>query len=101
MNSRAALSILAVLVLAVLTTGAEPPAPVRFSRDILPILSAHCFQCHGPDANARKAKLRLDTHDGALTVVTPGKVGRKRTDPADHQRGRRRADAAAQGESTC
>jgi hypothetical protein len=74
MNSRAALSLLAVLLLAVLGPGAAPPTPVRFSLDVLPILSAHCFQCHGPDANVRKARLRLDTRDGALTVVTPGKV---------------------------
>jgi hypothetical protein len=49
------------------------PAAVQFSRDILPILSENCLRCHGPDERARKAKLRLDTSDGAARVLVPGK----------------------------
>jgi hypothetical protein len=52
---------------------APPDSVVRFSRDVLPILSENCFLCHGPDAKGRKADLRLDTRDGALAVITPGK----------------------------
>jgi hypothetical protein len=48
-------------------------ADVDFARDVLPILSDNCFKCHGPDEKARKAKLRLDTKDGAKKVLTPGK----------------------------
>jgi hypothetical protein len=61
-------------------SGQPAGAPVDFNRDVLPILSNHCFQCHGPDAPARKAKLRLDTRDGlyrvrdGVAVVVPGKT---------------------------
>jgi len=41
-----------------------------FNRDIRPILSANCFQCHGPDDKHREAELRLDDEDGVIAAFS-------------------------------
>ena len=60
--------------IAVFSVACNVFAAPDFSRDVLPILSDTCFTCHGPDANARKAKLRLDVEaDAKREVIVPGK----------------------------
>src|SRR4051812_46789528 len=56
---------------------------LRYRRDILPILSDRCFKCHGPDSAIRKAGLRLDQPDAAMTALESGATAIVRGKPAD------------------
>ncbi len=47
---------------------------VDFNRDVIPILSANCFKCHGPDGENRKSGLRLDRRDAAVAPAESGKT---------------------------
>lgn len=48
---------------------AQPPEQadrISFNRDVRPILSDKCFQCHGPDETSRAADFRLDRKENAF-----------------------------------
>jgi len=75
--------LLQTLLACVVALGVSSPrahAKVEFNRDIRPIFSDTCFQCHGPDEKQRKSGLRLDSRaeglkagkSGAVAIV-PGK----------------------------
>ena len=58
--------------------GLAPSEPLRYGRDIRPILSDRCFLCHGPDRAHQQAGLRLDIRDEAIAprkngaAIVPG-----------------------------
>lgn len=51
--------------------------PIRFNRDVRPILTDKCYACHGPDAKTVEGGLRLDLEeeakDDSLAAIVPGK----------------------------
>lgn len=59
------------------TAAAQAPPSVDYTRDVRPILAAHCFGCHGP--RQQQSGLRLDLRQTALrggdygVVIVPGK----------------------------
>jgi len=65
-------------ILVVSAAVADEPLPdtIEFNRHIRPILSDHCYTCHGPDSAARQADLRLDRRDDAVAMkaIVPGNV---------------------------
>jgi hypothetical protein len=69
----------AVLALAAAVAGvvvADPPrqtaTKLQYARDVQPVLAAHCYACHGPDAKTRKAGLRLDIAENATRKLRSG-----------------------------
>ncbi len=49
------------------------PEKIDYNLHVKPLLSDRCFACHGPDKNARKADLRLDTEEGAFMAIGDNK----------------------------
>jgi hypothetical protein len=65
---------LALVVILLPATASRAADKVDFNRDVRPILAGKCFQCHGHDEGARKAKLRLDVRDVAIKPLKEGEI---------------------------
>jgi Protein of unknown function (DUF1549)/Protein of unknown function (DUF1553)/Planctomycete cytochrome C len=91
------LPICTVILFAPSLHAAGPASKTDFNRDIRPILSNVCFDCHGPDQKQRKGDLRLDLKEDlykkrdGYSLVVPGKPAdselyARLTDPDEKQR---------------
>src|SRR6266540_416362 len=76
-------TLIAIVILLVARPGAGAAEPVRFKRDVRPILAENCFPCHGPDPGARKADLRLDREEHTFLPAKSGKPVLVRGSPGE------------------
>jgi hypothetical protein len=60
----------AVWLFGLLSPAAEP---IRFNRDVRPILSDRCWGCHGPDAKTKNIPLRLDSETAIKADLGKGR----------------------------
>src|SRR5688572_10107056 len=63
--------VIAILVTFPFAADLRAEGDVDFARDVQPILADNCYFCHGPDAQQRKADLRLDTLDPKIGPFAP------------------------------
>ncbi|MCE2827753.1 MAG: DUF1549 domain-containing protein, partial [Verrucomicrobium sp.] len=82
---RAGFTLAALALWLRLTAAAAAAAGPDFTTEVRPILSQHCFKCHGPDDLSRKGGLRLDVRDAAVRPAKSGAIALVAGKPADSE----------------
>lgn len=77
--------LMAIAVVIVVRSSAAAEKKVSFNRDIRPILSDNCFQCHGPDEHKRQAGLRFDQRSSATLVSDSGRAAIVPSNPGESE----------------
>ncbi len=65
---------LAAILIVSVSSALWADEPVKYNRDVRPILAENCFACHGADSASRKADLRIDQREAAIEsgALSPG-----------------------------
>jgi mono/diheme cytochrome c family protein len=71
-------SLICVFLLSTMNIAADADQPINYTRDIRPIISSNCVQCHGPDQEKLEADLRLDREAGIAQAFRDGGEGIER-----------------------
>lgn len=58
---------------------------LSFDRDVRPILSEHCFKCHGPDEGQLQAGLRMDQKESVFSPLESGHTAVVSKKPAESE----------------
>lgn len=71
-------SLIFVFLLCTINEAVDADESINYTRDIRPIISSKCVQCHGPDEEKLEADLRLDKETGVAQAFRDGGEGIER-----------------------
>ena len=80
-----ALRVFSVLTICTLSASARSSDKVDYDQQIRPLLTEHCYSCHGPDRRKRRGGLRLDQQQATRQRLPSGQLAIVPGNPAASQ----------------